>query len=110
MMNAALRTLLQERITYTPWAGSRQANGAPVLDLSRARSFAARIDDEVRLVLGADGNQRLTSHLVTIDTEGVRIVPEDAITFPDGSTPLIIAAQHVQDPGGTLDHVELYTT
>lgn len=103
-MRRALRKLLTDTVQHSAFAG-RDKQAAPFYGPAVPRS--ARVDDVHRLVRARDGSQQVTHSMAFIEGP-VTVEPEDQIRLPNGTTPPIIAVEHVKDVNGTVDHAEVY--
>lgn len=100
-MDQDLLSLMPHTVIIAPWTG-QNAYGEPTY--GAAVSYTARVQGKMRMMIDANGVERVSSVTVYVATTAA-IGPKDKLTLPGGWTPAsppIIAVQRVSDEHG--DH------
>lgn len=92
-----------ETITHAEFGGrggyGERSFGSPA-------SYDARIVKINKLVKTSDGSEKMSTSQVWIQGTPV-VTPEDQITLPDGSTPIILSVEKFPDDNGD-HHVKVF--
>ncbi len=92
------RELMTQTVTVQPQSGNNAA-GEPTF--GDAITIRCRIQGTIKEIRAADGLTRMSSALVILD--GVYgIEPQDKLTLPDGTTPVILSVNQNNDGAGSL--------
>jgi hypothetical protein len=87
--------------TFSTW----DAYGKPSHSTASS-SYSARVVKIHKLVRTPDGTEKLATTLAWIASTGF-ISPNDKITLPDGTSPVILTADAYPDEDGRFHHIKI---
>lgn len=102
-MQAALRAMLTDTLVHAAYL-TQDGYGAPIY--AAAVSIPARIEWEIRRVVDAMGQERVSRCKVFLDG-AVVIDLRDQLILPDGTKPPLLSLASPRDLDGTIAHHEV---
>ena len=106
-MHREHRKLLRQLVTIEAYQDS-DGFGGP--GFAAGVEYAARVRATQRMVRSPDGEERVSSTVVTLPgpPEGPAAVdPRSRVTLPGGAKPPILAVESYPDEAGVIDHFKL---
>lgn len=108
VLPVVLRRLLTDTVTVARRA-SIDKYGQPTFDTAGAKTYRAYVQASVRLIRTSDGQEKVSSATVYVDTTDL-FTPEDRLTIASsGASPVMLRVDQVGGPRESAGYAYSYT-